>query len=204
LGLRPSEGQAYSSWASANVSMASGAREVSWGDTGGNLPSRTGPKGERVTCHLRAHPPHFTCPSCLPSSSCVSSPDSAPEILCIDVHRQGNRGGVTSPGPPQPAPAQASIISLCNPSLSPPLQGCLCMLSRLSRIQLMTLWTVARQAPLSMGFSRQEYWSGLPFPPPGDLPDPGIEPKSLISPALAGGFFTSSTAWEAQGCLSKL
>jgi len=52
----------------------------------------------------------------------------------------------------------------------------------------MTLWTIARQAPLSMGFSRQEYWSGLPFPPPGDLPDPGMEPRSLKSPALAGEF----------------
>ena len=51
-------------------------------------------------------------------------------------------------------------------------------------------WTVAPQAPLSMGFSRQEYWSGLPCPPPGDLPDPGIEPVSPISPALAGRFFT--------------
>ena len=60
-----------------------------------------------------------------------------------------------------------------------------------------TPWTVAHQAPLSMGFSRQEYWSGLPCPPPGDLPDPGIEPSSLISPALAGGFFTTSTTWEA-------
>ena len=49
-------------------------------------------------------------------------------------------------------------------------------------------WTVAFQAPLSMGFSRQEYRSGLPFPPPGDLPDPGIEPKC---PALTGGFFTT-------------
>ena len=49
-----------------------------------------------------------------------------------------------------------------------------------------TLWTVARQTSLSMGFSRQEYWSGLPFPSPGDLPDPGIEP---VSPVLAGGFF---------------
>ena len=48
-------------------------------------------------------------------------------------------------------------------------------------------WTVARQAPPSVGFSRQEYWSGLPLPPPGDLPDPGIEP---VSPALAAGFFT--------------
>ena len=52
----------------------------------------------------------------------------------------------------------------------------------LSRVQLFaTLWTVAYQASLSMGFSRQEYWSGLPFPSPGDLPDPGIEPRS---PAL--------------------
>ena len=51
-----------------------------------------------------------------------------------------------------------------------------------------TLWTVARQVPLSMVFSRQEYWSRLPFPYPGDLPDPGIEP---MSPALEGGFFTT-------------
>jgi len=47
-----------------------------------------------------------------------------------------------------------------------------------------------------MGFSRQEYWSGLPCPLPGDLSDLGIEPESLMSPALAGGFFTSSTTWE--------
>ena len=59
-----------------------------------------------------------------------------------------------------------------------------------------TPWTVAHQAPLSMGFSRQEYYSGLPFSPPGDLPHPGIEPVSLVSPALAGGFFTTSTTWE--------
>ena len=56
-----------------------------------------------------------------------------------------------------------------------------------------TLWTVAFQAPLSMRFSRQEYWSGLPCPSPGDLPDPGMELKSLMSPALAGGFFNTST-----------
>ena len=58
-------------------------------------------------------------------------------------------------------------------------------------------WTVARQAPLSAVFSRQEYWSGLPFPTSGDLPDPGIKPESLASLALAGGFFTTSTTWEA-------
>ena len=51
---------------------------------------------------------------------------------------------------------------------------------------------------LSTGFSRQEYWSGLPCPPPGDLPDPGIEPESPMSPALAGGFFTTGATWEAQ------
>ena len=52
-------------------------------------------------------------------------------------------------------------------------------------------WTVAHQASPSMGISRQKYWSGLPFPSPGDLPDPGIEPVSPVSPAWAGGFFTS-------------
>ena len=56
----------------------------------------------------------------------------------------------------------------------------------------MTLWTVARQAPLSMGYSRQEYWSGLPLPSPGDLPHPGIKPMSLMSPALAVRLFTTS------------
>ena len=58
------------------------------------------------------------------------------------------------------------------------------MLSRFYHVQLfVTPWTVAHQAPLCMGFSRQEYWSGLPCPPPGDLPDPGIEPSSLYCPA---------------------
>ena len=72
------------------------------------------------------------------------------------------------------------------------------MLSRFSHVRLYaTLWAVACQAPLFVGFSRQEYWSGQPCPPPGDLPDPGIEPVSLTSPALAGGFFTTSATWEA-------
>ena len=52
-----------------------------------------------------------------------------------------------------------------------------------------TLWTVAHQDPLSMRFFRQEYWIGLPFSTPGDLPDPAIEPESIVPPALAGGFF---------------
>ena len=72
------------------------------------------------------------------------------------------------------------------------------MLSRFSHVWLFViLWTVALQAPLSMGFSRQEYWGGMPCPPPGDLPNPGIEPMSLMSPALTDMFFTISVAWEA-------
>ena len=62
----------------------------------------------------------------------------------------------------------------------------------LSRVQLyVTPWTVACQAPLFMAFPRQEYWNGLPFPSPGDLPDPGMELQSPESPALPGGFFTT-------------
>ena len=57
---------------------------------------------------------------------------------------------------------------------------------------------VAHQAPLSMEFSKQEYWSGLPFPPPGDLPDPKLESGNLRSAALAGRFFTTSTTWESK------
>ena len=72
-----------------------------------------------------------------------------------------------------------------------------CLLSQFSHIQLFaTPWTVACQGPLSMGFPRQEYWSELPCPPPGDLPNPGIKSVSLKSPALAGGFFTISTPGE--------
>ena len=56
---------------------------------------------------------------------------------------------------------------------------------------------MAHQTSLSMGFSWQEYWNGLPFPSPGDLPDPGIEPACLTSPTLTGGFFTTSATWEA-------
>ena len=65
---------------------------------------------------------------------------------------------------------------------------CVCMLSRVRLI--VTPWIVAHQDPQSMGLSRQEYWSGLPFPPPGDLPHPGFETESLLSPSLADRFFT--------------
>ena len=71
--------------------------------------------------------------------------------------------------------------------------SCVCVQSLFKRVHcFVTTWTIARQAPLTMGFTRQEYWSGLPFPSPGDLPDPGIE---LTSPVSAGRFFTSRATW---------
>ena len=85
---------------------------------------------------------------------------------------------------------------------------CVCVCARarasivLSCVQLFAIpWTVARQAPLSMEFSKQEYWSGLPFPSPGDLPVPGIEPESLAFPALAGRFFPTACCSMCQNVL---
>ena len=75
----------------------------------------------------------------------------------------------------------------------------MCMRSCFRHVQIFgTLWTVAHQAPLSMGFSRAEDWSGLPCSPPGDLTNGGTEPASLMYSALAGGFFITSATWEAQ------
>ena len=72
-----------------------------------------------------------------------------------------------------------------------------CVLSCFSRVQLLTtIWTVDRQVPLSVGSSRQ-YWSGLPFPPPGSLPNPETELASPLSPTLAGRLFTTSATWNA-------
>ena len=75
---------------------------------------------------------------------------------------------------------------------------CCCLVAK-SCPTLATPWTLAHQAPLSMGFPRQEYWSGLPFPSPGDLLDPDIEPRSLMSPALAGRFFTTESPGKPVG-----
>ena len=72
--------------------------------------------------------------------------------------------------------------------------ACVCVLSC---VQLFVTPMHSTHQEFSMEFSRQEYWSGLPFPTPGDLPDPGMEPESAVSPSLAGGFFTTSTTWEA-------
>ena len=78
-------------------------------------------------------------------------------------------------------------------------ENCVCVSSCFSCVQFCaTLWTVAGQAPLSMGFFRQEYWSVFPCPSPGDLLHSGIQPTSLMSPKLSGRYFTSGTTWEAQ------
>ena len=78
------------------------------------------------------------------------------------------------------------------------------LLSHFSHLRLfVTLWTVAHQAPLSMGFSREVYWSGLSCPPPGDHSDPGIEMEFPMSPTLAGRFSTTSATWKARLQLSN-
>ena len=76
-----------------------------------------------------------------------------------------------------------------------------CYLVAKSYLTLSTLWTTAHQAPLSLGFSSQEYWGELPCPPPGDFPNPRIKSSSLMSPTLSVRFFTTSTTWEAQSLM---
>ena len=77
------------------------------------------------------------------------------------------------------------------------------MLSLFSHVQFFaTLWTISHQAPLSVGFSRQAYWSGVPFSSPGDLPYPGIEPASPVSPALKVGFLPSEPSGKPSSILS--
>ena len=94
-------------------------------------------------------------------------------------------------------PYDLTYVDSLNKKLIDTKDVCLCTKS-FSHVQLSVIpWTVAHQAPLSMGFSRQEYWSGLPCPLPGYLHDPGIEPTFPISPALAGRSFTTSATWEA-------
>ena len=93
---------------------------------------------------------------------------------------------------------QADSFSTESPR-KPQRMECACVLSCFSCVQLfVTQWTIAHQAPLSLGFSRQEYWSGLPCPPPGDIPDPELKLAPFTSPAQAGRFFTASATWEPQ------
>ena len=112
----------------------------------------------------------------------MGQPDGLPSV---GSHRVGHDWSDLAAAAALRSPHSRQIRSLLYPLL-------LLLLSRFSHVWLFAiLWTEARQAPLSMGFFRQEYQSGLPCPPPGNLPNPGIEPTSLTSPALASRFFTT-------------
>ena len=138
-----------------------------------------------------------------------------PEFIQTNVHRVSDAiqpsHPLSSPSPPAPNPSQhQSLFQWVNYIIgNRPIERCfskgplfgaiyskspyiiLSCVAAQSCLTFMTPWTIAHQAPLSMGFSRQEYWSALPFPPPGDLPNSGIKPASLGSLALAGRFFTT-------------
>ena len=94
----------------------------------------------------------------------------------------------------EPKKIKSVTLSIVSPSIC----------HELSHVQLFaTPWTMAHQAPLSMRFSRQEYWNGLPFPPSGDRPNPGIERESPASPALVGGFFTAGSPGKPSDILDQ-
>ena len=117
---------------------------------------------------------------------------------CHDPHLtpEKTKTQATSLGTTEPANGRHGIrIQLCA-APEDRLQATACVLSRFSRVQLCDPMDCSPPGSSVHGFSRQKYWSGLPFPSPGDLPYPGIEPVSLMSPALAGRFFTTSTTWE--------
>ena len=115
-------------------------------------------------------------------------------MIEVDYSNLGWGSGSCPPQPQTGIRLQAEGL-VCTTRLS----ECSYVLSRFTSVRLfVTLWTLALQAALSMGFPRQEYWSGLLCPPAGGLPDPGIKPASLMSSALAGKFFTTSTTWEFQ------
>ena len=144
----------------------------------GSVPCALGPR-ELCTCPLR-HPHKISffsiCPHPNRGSSNPGQVLGGGGIAHYPHFRNPNRRGFESN----------------SETKTPGFKSCGCVLSHLAVVSnSVTQWTAAHQAPLSMGFSRQEYWSGLPCPPPGDLPNPGIESTSLMSHALAGVFFTS-------------
>ena len=129
------------------------------------------------------------------------------QIIIVPIHIKGKKRWIHSTYERQvPIPAFSRTPTDPEPSivlysLCVCVCVCVCVYARMHAACLVvsnsaTPWIIAHQAPLSFGFSRQEHWSGLPFPAPGDLPDPEIKPTSLVSPALAGKFFTIAY-WEA-------
>ena len=124
-----------------------------------------------------------------PLSSLLSPPTDNQGVRSFHSHSLPLRSDIIFQ-PPEHFPPFKNFGPGSFTSSSPAIIRCVCMLSH-SVWLFATLQIAAFQAPLSMGFSRQEHWSGLPFPAAGDLPDPGMEPMFLQSPALAGGFFTT-------------
>ena len=118
--------------------------------------------------------------------------------LCLTL---GDPMDCSVPGSPVPGTLQARTLEWVAISFSNAWKWKVKVKS-LSHVRLLaTPWKAAYQAPPPMGFSRQQYWSGLPFPSPGDLPNPGIE---LTSPALAGGFFTTAHLGSTVNCFPKV
>ena len=124
-----------------------------------------------------------------PLPHCPVSMVSGQELLLLSPKK--STGSAFMPAP---------HLHTCPEPLLGSVHQCVCVLSRVEFVA--TSWTVALQVPLSMEFSSQEYWNELPFPTPGDLPDPGIQYVSLVPPALAGGFFTNCATWEAPAPVS--
>ena len=193
-------------WTFTNVSFPDGwqrlreAKELAQGHIADKLPWLFG---------TVPGPPAGLSPATLPATNgWIWFPGSAWPTgtrLFLSLHKEGDRLRIVNVSPPyrekQGTGPSIPWQTLWTAALCHPLSltshhayvcahVCVCTCA-LSRVRLcVTPWTVACGAPLSMGFSRQEYCSGLPFPPPGDLSDPGIEPTSPVSPSLAGRFFT--------------
>ena len=182
---------------SANLAMLHCKRKkMLWWRLGPGCPPWRFGSSVLMTCHClkdKGHP----CDWCHPRGCAAENsilPESTPQSGLL-------QGGVGEFG--AEIPVWALTHWTCPTSFFPavPNSGlsiwvCVCTQSVSCVWLFMIPWTVAHQAPLSMGFFRQEYWSGLPFPSPGELPYPGIKPMFLLSPALAGSFFTTSTTWE--------
>ena len=121
--------------------------------------------------------------------SCPGAEDSQPR----------RRGGWPGPAGSWGFSKPSGVVHALGLSFGPCVCECVCVCAQsLSHDQFSAiLWAVAHQAPPSMGISGQKYWSGFPCPPSRGLPEPGIKPMSLMSPALANGFFTTGATWEA-------
>ena len=152
------------------------------------------------TCAYVCSVAHF-CPTLCLNMDC-SLPDSSvhgiSQARILEWVTMPSSMGPSWPRDPTCIPCTGRQILYCCAIWGSPYWHTL-LLSRFSCVWLfVTPWNAACQAPLSTGFPRQEYWIGLPFPPPRDLPDPGIESMSPASPALAGNFLNHWATWKAQ------